>query len=45
MLQNPLAVSLLKGDITAGSTVRVKAEKGEMIFEPRAAESKAGMSG
>ena len=34
MVQNPLAVSLLKGDIVSGSTVRVSAENGEMKFTP-----------
>ena len=34
LLQNPLAVSLLKGDIASGQTVRVTAENGEMKFAP-----------
>ncbi|HSU26250.1 MAG TPA: ATP-dependent chaperone ClpB [Pyrinomonadaceae bacterium] len=34
LIQNPLAVSLLKGDIATGQTVRVSAENGEMKFTP-----------
>src|SRR5438128_2117716 len=34
LIQNPLAVSLLKGDIAAGQTVKVTAESGEMKFTP-----------
>ena len=34
LIQNPLAVSLLKGDIASGQTVRVSAENGEMRFMP-----------
>ncbi len=41
LIQNPLAVSLLKGDIASGHTVRVSAEDGEMKFSPVAAEQKA----
>jgi ATP-dependent Clp protease ATP-binding subunit ClpB len=32
LIQNPLAVSLLKGDIASGQTVRISAEGGEMKF-------------
>ncbi|MBK8302948.1 MAG: ATP-dependent chaperone ClpB [Chloracidobacterium sp.] len=41
LVQNPLAVSLLKGDIASGSTVRVSAENGEMKFTPTAARAEA----
>ena len=41
LVQNPLAVSLLKGDIAGGSTVRVSAENGEMKFMPSSDEKKA----
>src|SRR3982750_1314029 len=34
LIQNPLAVSLLKGDIAAGQTVKVTAENGELKFAP-----------
>jgi ATP-dependent Clp protease ATP-binding subunit ClpB len=34
LIQNPLAVSLLKGDIASGQTVRVSAEGGEIKFTP-----------
>ncbi len=34
LVQNPLAVSLLNGDITGGQTVKVTAENGEMKFTP-----------
>ena len=34
LIQNPLAVSLLKGDIASGQTVRVSAENGQMKFAP-----------
>ena len=36
LVQNPLAVSLLKGDIASGQTVKVTAENGEMKFVPTA---------
>jgi ATP-dependent Clp protease ATP-binding subunit ClpB len=41
LVQNPLAVSLLKGEIASGSTVNVSAEKGEMNFTPKKGEQKA----
>ena len=34
LIQNPLAVSLLKGAIATGQTVRISAENGEMKFTP-----------
>ena len=41
LIQNPLAVSLLTGDIAGGQIVRVSAENGEMKFTPVGAEQKA----
>ena len=41
LIQNPLAVSLLKGDIASGQSVRVTAENGEMKFTPATDEQKA----
>ncbi|MBX7055264.1 MAG: ATP-dependent chaperone ClpB [Pyrinomonadaceae bacterium] len=41
LVQNQLAVSLLKGDIVSGQTVRVSAENGEMRFTPVDAAGKA----
>lgn len=43
LIQNPLAVSLLKGDIRSGNTVRVSAADGAMKFTPieSSAEAKA----
>ena len=41
LIQNPLAVSLLKGDIAGGQTIVVSAENGEMKFTPKAGEKKA----
>jgi ATP-dependent Clp protease ATP-binding subunit ClpB len=40
LIQNPLAVSLLNGDISSGQTVRVSAENGSMKFFPIEGESK-----
>ena len=42
LIQNPLAVSLLKGDIASGQSVRVYAEDGEMKFSPVTGQSAAG---
>jgi ATP-dependent Clp protease ATP-binding subunit ClpB len=44
LIQNPLAVSLLKGDIATGQTVRVAAENGEMKFTPVEAGQSAAVS-
>jgi len=44
LIQNPLAVSLLKGDIATGQTVRVSAENGEMKFTPVEAGQSAAVS-
>ncbi len=41
LIQNPLAVKLLNGEIGSGQTVRVLAEDGEMKFVPKSAEAKA----
>jgi ATP-dependent Clp protease ATP-binding subunit ClpB len=41
LIQNPLAVKLLKGEIASGQTVRVSAENGEMKFTPVEIEHKA----
>ncbi|MBP9110404.1 MAG: ATP-dependent chaperone ClpB [Pyrinomonadaceae bacterium] len=34
LIQNPLAVKLLNGEIGSGQTVRISAENGEMVFAP-----------
>jgi ATP-dependent Clp protease ATP-binding subunit ClpB len=44
LVQNPLAVSLLKSEITSGSTVQVTAENGEMKFVTVAEEHSAAGS-
>lgn len=41
LLQNPLAVKLLKGEILSGQTVRVSAKNGDMQFTPVEGEQKA----
>lgn len=41
LIQNPLAVSLLKAELVSGQTVRVSAENGEMKFSPTGTEQKA----
>jgi ATP-dependent Clp protease ATP-binding subunit ClpB len=43
LIQNPLAVSLLKGDIASGQTIRVSAANGEMKFTPVGSEQKAAV--
>ena len=43
LIQNPLAVSLLKGDIASGQTIRVSADNGEMKFAPAGTEQKAAV--
>ena len=40
LIQNPLAVSLLNGDITSGQTVKVSADGGEIKFQPVDGEKK-----
>ena len=44
LIQNPLAVQLLQGDIAAGQTIRVSADGGQMKFTPVGAEQKATVS-
>jgi ATP-dependent Clp protease ATP-binding subunit ClpB len=44
MIQNPLAMKLLKGDIASGQTVRISAENGEMKFTPVENEQSAASS-
>ena len=44
LIQNPLAVKLLGGEISSGQTVRVSAEGGEMKFTPGDGEQKAAGS-
>ncbi len=44
LVQNPLAVSLLKGDLASGQTIRVSAENGEMKFSPVEGSQKAAQS-
>ncbi len=41
MIQNPLAVKLLNGEIAGGQTVKVSAENGEMKFSAKSAEASA----
>lgn len=42
MIQNPLAVKLLNGEIASGQTVHVKAEDGELSFSTSEEEQAAG---
>ena len=44
LIQNPLAVKLLQGEIGSGQIVRVSAEGGEMKFTPVEAGQRAGVS-
>jgi len=44
LIQNPLAVKLLQGDIAAGQTIRVSAEDGQMKFSPVETGQKATVS-
>jgi ATP-dependent Clp protease ATP-binding subunit ClpB len=41
LVQNPLAVSLLKGEIASGQTILVTAENGEMKFTPKESGAEA----
>jgi ATP-dependent Clp protease ATP-binding subunit ClpB len=41
LIQNPLAVKLLKGEITGGQTIRVAAEGGALKFTPESATTAA----
>ncbi|MEO8648428.1 MAG: ATP-dependent chaperone ClpB [Acidobacteriota bacterium] len=45
LLQNPLAVSLLKGEIAAGQTVRVSSENAAMKFTPAETGQTAAVQG
>ena len=40
-VQDPLALSLLRGEFAEGDTVRVDAHDGQVVFEKAAAESVA----
>ena len=44
LIQNPMAVKLLKAEIAGGQTVRISAENGEMKFASTANEQKAAGS-
>ncbi|MBX3265939.1 MAG: ATP-dependent chaperone ClpB [Acidobacteria bacterium] len=44
LVQNPLAVKLLNGEIAAGQTVNVTAKNGELIFSPSEGEKAAGQN-
>jgi ATP-dependent Clp protease ATP-binding subunit ClpB len=44
LVQNPLAVKLLNGDVTSGQRVKISAQEGEMKFTPAAVEEKAAGS-
>jgi ATP-dependent Clp protease ATP-binding subunit ClpB len=41
MVQNPLAVKLLQGEITSGQTVRVSAHDGQLVFSPAEGHAEA----
>ncbi len=44
LIQNPLAVKLLKSEITGGQTIRAVADGGELIFKVVDSEQKAAVS-
>lgn len=44
LIQNPLAIKLLNGEVVSGQTVRVSAAGGEMKFTPVDGEQKAAVS-
>jgi len=44
MIQNPLAVKLLKGEIGGGQTVKASAQDGQIVFSADGAEQKAAVS-
>jgi len=44
MVQNPLAVKLLQGEIASGQTVKVSAHDGQLVFSPAEGEQKAAGS-
>ncbi len=41
MLQNPLALKLLSGEVVSGQSLRISAENGEMKFTPEAVKASA----
>jgi ATP-dependent Clp protease ATP-binding subunit ClpB len=43
MIQNPLAVKLLKGEIAAGQTVKVSADGDQLTFTPDGAMATAAV--
>ena len=44
MIQNPLAVKLLKGEVASGQTVKASAQDGQIVFTTDGAEQKAAVS-
>ena len=44
MIQNPLAVKLLKGEIGGGQTVKASAQDGQIVFSADGVEQKAAVS-
>jgi ATP-dependent Clp protease ATP-binding subunit ClpB len=44
MIQNPLAVKLLKGEVASGQTVKASAQDGELVLTAVGAEQKAAVS-
>ena len=44
MIQNPLAINLLKGEIGSGQTVKASAHDGQIVFSADGAEQKAAVS-
>ena len=44
MIQNPLAIKLLKGEIASGQNVRISEQNGEMAFSAADGEQKAAVS-
>jgi len=44
LVQNPLAVKLLQGEVASGQTVRVSAVDGNLVFSPAEGEQKAAVS-
>ena len=44
LIQNPLAVKLLTGDVATGQTIKVSAKDGEIIFAAADGEQKAAVS-
>jgi ATP-dependent Clp protease ATP-binding subunit ClpB len=44
LIQNPLAVKLLKGEVASGQTVKASAKDGQIEFSAEGAEQKAAVS-